>query len=57
MVELAGATLDIGVGNRVAGAAKSVAMRGKALLALAAGGGVNLAGETGFVAGAAPMTD
>ena len=53
---LAGAALVTGVGSKVAGAAWSVAMRGSALLALAAGDVASFAGGTGFVAGAAPKT-
>ncbi len=56
VVALAGAELVRGVGSKVAGAAWSVAMRGRALLALAAGGEVNFAGDTGLTAGAAPLT-
>ena len=48
---LAGATLLRGVGSKVAGAAWSVAMRGKALLALADGGMASLAEGTGLAAG------
>ncbi len=56
MAALAGATPVTGVGNSVVGAAWSVAILGKDLFALAAGGDVSLAGDTGFTAGAAPIT-
>ena len=56
VVALAGAELVRGVGNKVAGAAWSVAMRGKALLALAAGGVASLVVGMGLTAGAAPIT-
>lgn len=56
MPALAGAELMAGVGSKVVGAARSVAIRGNALFELPVGGVASFVVETGLAAGAAPIT-